>query len=153
MLIIYIQYIFTFTSAGPFRHEKPNLYESDDDADPIEPKNNICYKYRDTGDCPYGEECKFVHEEDDQNESKAICYQFKDTGECPYGDECKFLHKKVDPDESTAICYKYRDTGECPYGEECKFKHVEKDETVKKICRFYSKTGSCKRFKSECPFR
>ena len=122
MLIIYIQYIFTFTSAGPFRHEKPNLYESDDDADPIEPKNNICYKYRDTGDCPYGEECKFVHEEDDQNESKAICYQF-------------------------------RDTGECPYGEECKFKHVEKDETVKKICRFYSKTGSCKRFKSECPFR
>ena len=142
-----IEHFSFFTPVGPFRHEKPN-----EDSDPNEPKN-ICYKYRETGDCPYGEECKFIHEEeDDQYEPKAICYQYRNTGDCPYGDECKFLHKEVDQNEAKAICYQYRDTGNCPYGNECKFLHEEVDQNVAKaICYQYRDTGDCP-YGDECKF-
>jgi len=141
-----------FHSECPFRHEKPNLNYSDEDIEPNDPQY-ICYKYRETGDCSFGEECKFIHVEGDiQNKLKDICYQYRDTGDCPYGDECKFLHEEIVQNEPKAICYQYRDTGDCPYGDECKFLHEEVIQNEPKdICYQYRDTGDCP-YGDECKF-
>jgi hypothetical protein len=57
--------------------------------------------------CPYGDKCKFVHEEavgiDNKKALKISthkkyktreCETFNNLGTCPYGDKCAFIHKK-----------------------------------------------------------
>lgn len=58
--------------------------------------DDICFRWRDRGDCRFGEGCKFSH--DDGNfggQSMNICYNWKDTNECQFGDNCKFIHSDL----------------------------------------------------------
>ncbi|XP_021732168.1 zinc finger CCCH domain-containing protein 56-like [Chenopodium quinoa] len=49
----------------------------------------LCWNFRNTGKCHYGDRCKFSH--------KTCKFNFKRT--CPYGEKCKFWHTEpVDVD-------------------------------------------------------
>lgn len=99
-----------------------------------------CYTFEETGECRYGDECRFTHGEDDTRESRGpksrgICYQFQDSGDCKYGSNCRFSHgdaaeggdvgapaggggggfaprpRRYNGGGSPGICYKFRDGG------------------------------------------
>jgi hypothetical protein len=82
----------------------------------------VCYAFQDTGNCQYGDGCRFAHGADDsrppagdfngggggggfpQNGGGAggyrprrsggggICFNFRDQGDCQYNDACRFSH-------------------------------------------------------------
>ena len=73
---------------------------------------NICFLWQQHR-CPYGEECKFVHEGeggstknndggDDKSKKKQKCFAFKKSGKCKLGDECPYSHDVCKVKESKA---------------------------------------------------
>ena len=58
----------------------------------------ICRAFRNTGECRYGDACKFEHTTGAPIEPppRAQCYAFRDTGECAFGTRCRFLHGDED---------------------------------------------------------
>jgi len=115
--------------------------------------SQVCFNWRDSGDCKFGSNCRFFHDGQETRGSvrKAtqICYTFRDTGKCEYGADCRFSHdltikeekkevapkrkKKraprkaaggpVDVSDDRLDCHKFKETGECDFGENCRFLH------------------------------
>lgn len=63
----------------------------------------ICFNFRDTGSCNFGEQCRFSHGGDTEGPSAprapGICYKFRDNGSCNFGDNCRFSHAAPEPVE------------------------------------------------------
>ena len=117
---------------------------------------NICFlwkKFR----CPYGDECKFVHDgeggcassiEGTGKKAKVQkCFSFKKRGNCKLGEKCPFSHEmgKTDgstiqgkdanekekdriKDNSAKDCISWKSKGKCRKGDRCPYKH---DESVR----------------------
>ena len=64
-------------------------------------KTELCQKYMETGECPYGIKCRFAHGKNELisknigiNYKKNLCKSFSKFGFCPYGTRCNFLHNE-----------------------------------------------------------
>ena len=64
-------------------------------------KTELCQKYMETGNCPYGIKCRFAHGKKELiskiigiNYKKKPCKKFNQFGFCPYGSRCNFLHNE-----------------------------------------------------------
>ena len=62
-------------------------------------KTELCQKFMETGNCPYGIKCRFAHGKNELNSKifninykKKPCKSFNQFGFCPYGSRCNFLH-------------------------------------------------------------
>lgn len=86
--------------------------------DDMNQRVKICNKFYIGEECPYGENCNYVHERPpnfksdmakDQRESLAITIGTTDS------DELSFW--------KTRLCRKYEITGQCPFGEKCNYAH------------------------------
>ena len=62
-------------------------------------KTELCQKFMETGNCPYGIKCRFAHGKNELNSKilninykKKPCKSFYQFGFCPYGSRCLFLH-------------------------------------------------------------
>ena len=62
-------------------------------------KTELCQKFMETGNCPYGFKCRFAHGKNELNSKilninykKKPCKRFYKYGFCPYGSRCLFLH-------------------------------------------------------------
>lgn len=86
--------------------------------------SQICFNWRDGGDCKFGSSCRFMHDGQEtrgsQRKATQICYTFRDTGSCEYGNECRFSHDptlKVDaPAEKKDAAKKPRAPRQKPAG-------------------------------------
>jgi len=92
--------------------------------------------------CPYGDECKFLHEgeggclekkEKGASKKKRKCFDYK-KGKCKLGDECPHSHnfevaQKDTPKEKRADsekdCINWKTKGKCRKGEKCPYRHFE----------------------------
>lgn len=59
----------------------------------------LCYQFRDTGSCNFGEKCKYTHipqskvpQTIPQNNNKGLICKFWQQGKCNQGESCKFRH-------------------------------------------------------------
>ncbi|OLY84870.1 Zinc finger protein 36, C3H1 type-like 1 [Smittium mucronatum] len=62
-------------------------------------KTEICEKWAISGNCAYGELCRFAHGKSELNNRSRhpkyrtrLCKKFSKTGVCPYGNRCDYLH-------------------------------------------------------------
>jgi len=104
--------------------------------------------------CPYGNECKFVHDGDGgflekKVKKKQKCFAFKKSGKCKLGDECPYSHettgnktaeskgdvisegkgdKNKKKDKSQTNCINWKNKGKCRKGDKCPYLH---DESVR----------------------
>lgn len=65
-------------------------------------KTELCKKWSETGQCPYGKKCRFAHGKHELNEKLNLnkarykskqCNSFHTTMVCPYGIRCLFAHE------------------------------------------------------------
>lgn len=75
-----------------------NIIEEENKFDP-KYKTELCKKFQNTGQCPYGFKCRFAHGKDElimktqgANYKKKQCKTFHEKGYCPYGSRCSFRH-------------------------------------------------------------
>ncbi len=75
-----------------------NIIEAENKLDP-KYKTELCKKFQNTGQCPYGYKCRFAHGKDEliskvqgKNYKKRLCKSFYEKGYCPYGSRCNFQH-------------------------------------------------------------
>jgi len=63
----------------------------------------LCFSFRDSGECEWGDGCRFKHGEEDAREipqkKAGPCYRFRD-GNCEYGEKCRFSHEQEAPEAS-----------------------------------------------------
>jgi len=100
----------------------------------------ICRNYS-KGRCRFGDDCKWAHEGDTQQQeprrerkpkATGACYKFSE-GQCEFGDECRFRHGDHDTRDLAAIreatrkpaglCNQWRDNGSCAYEDKCRYSH------------------------------
>ena len=90
--------------------------------------------------CPYGDECKFLHEGDGgsleknkDSKSKKKCFAFK-KGKCKVGDQCPHSHDfevaknsalKVEIPAEKKDCINWKTKGRCRKGDACPYRHDE----------------------------
>eukprot|EP01083_Nonionella_stella_P094808 266100_1 len=121
----------------------PSNFDSQTVADGPCPDRRICFNWRDTGVCRYGENCRFQHFFDVEPSKAGTeeCWLFRDTGKCSWGNTCRFNHfacglpmlseagrpalNAIDPipPGGKFVCYSFRDSGTCTFGVSCKFAH------------------------------
>lgn len=96
------------------------------------PRNDVCYLFRDTGECPHGENCRFRHGEDDTRDFSAprdtaseICRNYL-KGRCRFGDACPRRHEgEVVPEpleKIDEVCKNFLE-GRCRFGDACRRQH------------------------------
>jgi hypothetical protein len=59
----------------------------------------VCFQWRDTHTCKFGEACRFSHDGQPPSSSfssfggqRGVCRNYRDTGECKFGELCKYSH-------------------------------------------------------------
>ena len=133
----------------------------------------MCFTFEESGDCKFGERCRFRHGEMDarfdaegcRDVSQEICRDFR-AGRCRLGEECPRQHidapegeeqgggggggrrkKTREPREVKKIdevCENYL-AGRCRYGDQCRRVHQgEIQQTVEKVSAL-TKTSLCAR--------
>jgi len=77
-----------------------NIIKAENKFDP-KYKTELCKKFQNTGQCPYGYKCRFAHGEEEliskhkgKNYKKRPCKTFFEKGFCPYGSRCNFQHNE-----------------------------------------------------------
>lgn len=68
-------------------------------------KEQKCRLFSENGFCPFGENCKFIHDYAELNKVRRKvqrCRGYALTGYCPYGDACKYLHSGF-PEQTTDL--------------------------------------------------
>ena len=66
-------------------------------------KTELCNKWQETGECPYGDHCRFAHGIDELRPvirhpryKTQVCRMVLNGVVCPYGHRCHFLHSLAD---------------------------------------------------------
>ena len=149
-------------SAKPTSKRRHTLYmqpivrkEDEETAADGQQQQNICFlwkKYR----CPYGDNCKFVHEGDggcandtagegDGEKKKAVqkCFSFKKRGKCKLGDKCPFSHELVVEKNNNEQEQEHDSKKENEKGTKAK---------SQKDCINWKNKGKCRKG-DKCPFR
>ena len=75
-------------------------------------KTELCNKWKETGECPYGDKCQFAH---------------------GIGELQKDRRGQRHPEWKTKKCGKWHKEGRCPYGKRCHFIHDETPEQLRKM--------------------
>jgi len=125
-----------------------------------EKADEVCRAFRNTSNCRFGDECKYLHSEGDPIEPpprdytpRGECHNFRDKKECRFGDRCRFVHGDGDKrntyrperkkDETATItgtdgsekqiCRNFQRRGKCRFGDKCRHVHVatERKEAAK----------------------
>lgn len=122
--------------------EKDRSAGSGNDDQKIIQRMKICKKFYSGEECPYGENCNFLHERPpkfksdmvkDQRESSAISIGVtnsmmarSDSGQHEINKHASAdldIHRPKLAFWKTRLCSKYEITGQCPFGEKCHFAH------------------------------
>ena len=131
----------------------------------------VCYAYQ-KGECNRGEDCKFLHEINNNVEiparksgGRGVCFSFQ-KGECEYGESCRFSHNTEGgnggfsnfnsggsgyrSNRSAGPCFAFQ-RGECERGDTCKFSHGEGSAAGTGFSAPRKSAGVCYAFQSgEC---
>ena len=84
-------------------------------------QKGFCYWFsRGKNNCRFGEDCKFIHSEDDVALPAYWCKYYVAGRVCHAGPECKFSH-----DAAGVRCIQFYQTGMCRRGDGCVFEHGE----------------------------
>ncbi|XP_027329965.1 zinc finger CCCH domain-containing protein 39 [Abrus precatorius] len=135
---------------GLRNEERPSSGNWDDDQKIIH-RMKLCKKFYNGEDCPYGDNCSFLHEDpakfrDDSGrfrESTAISIGTNGSPKS-YGDGCDNLdsNRAVNTGLNvsrgnvkstywkTKLCIKWETTGNCPFGDDCHFAHGQAELQV-----------------------
>ena len=82
-------------------------------------KKGFCYWFsRGKDRCKFGEDCKFIHSEDDVVLRSYWCKYYVAGRPCFAGKECAFSH-----DATGVRCIQFAQSGKCRYGDRCVFEH------------------------------
>ena len=94
----------SFLFSNKFQHQQPFFQESKsfrNEQNVVDPKykTELCKKFAEIGNCPYGNKCRFAHGKRElvvkmknSNYKKKDCKTFSESGFCPYGERCSFKH-------------------------------------------------------------
>jgi len=86
----------------------------------------ICWRFKRSGKCRFGDACRFVHVHKDPK----LCSHYL-RRDCDFGEYCRFHHK------SLSVCRQFKKGKRCPFGSRCRYLH-----THQKVCRYFLK-GKC----------
>ena len=82
-------------------------------------KKGFCYWFSKGKDrCKFGEDCKFIHSEDDVVLHSYWCKYYVAGRDCFAGKDCAFSH-----DATGVRCIQFARSGKCRYGDRCVFEH------------------------------
>ena len=82
-------------------------------------KKGFCYWFSKGKDrCKFGEDCKFIHSEDDVVLHSYWCKYYVAGRPCFAGKTCAFSH-----DATGVRCIQFAQSGKCRYGDRCVFEH------------------------------
>ena len=82
-------------------------------------KKGFCYWFsRGKDRCKFGEDCKFIHSEDDVVLHSYWCKYYVAGRHCFAGKECAFSH-----DATGVRCIQFAQSGKCRSGDKCVFEH------------------------------
>jgi hypothetical protein len=92
--------------------------------------DEVCRSFRNTGNCRFGDDCKFVHSDGEPIQApqrpRKECFNFRDNGNCDHGDRCRFTHGEADSrfsgDIADEVCRNFQ-RGRCKFGDDCRRKH------------------------------
>ena len=117
------------SSNRPYSKPLPTgvVYERNTSSQPPRP-NDICYGWRDTGTCRWGNSCKFLHDA-----------KYARSGAVPGDVAVRSRHSRSplpprrdyggrDNGDSKQICYDYQRSGTCRFGESCRYVHGARED-------------------------
>ena len=82
-------------------------------------KKGFCYCFgRGKDRCKFGDDCKFIHSEDDVVLHSYWCKYYVAGRECFAGKDCEFSH-----DATGVRCVQFARSGKCRFGDRCVFEH------------------------------
>jgi hypothetical protein len=121
---------------------------------PVEKSEEVCRAFRNTGQCRFAGDCKYVHSEGDPIEPpprdytpRGECHNYRDNKECRFAERCRFQHGEEDkratyrPErkkeegttatgtdgETQQICRNFQRRGKCRFADKCRHIHVAGD--------------------------
>ena len=82
-------------------------------------RQGICYWFaKGNNRCKFGEDCKFIHSNDDVVLQSYWCKYYVAGRHCYAGEDCKFSH-----DATGVRCIQFARSGKCRHGDRCVFGH------------------------------